>query len=64
MVVDSRDNLVMNESDDGRLLAVIGMTDTVMVQTDQITVVAPMGESERVKELVAAVTDQLGTTYA
>ena len=40
------------------------MTDTVMVQTDQITVVAPLGESERVKELVAAVTDQLGATYA
>jgi mannose-1-phosphate guanylyltransferase len=64
VVVGSRDNLVLNECVDGRLLAVIGMTDTVMVQTDQITVVAPLGESERVKELVAAVTDQLGAGYA
>jgi mannose-1-phosphate guanylyltransferase len=64
VVVGSRDNLVLNECADGRLLAAVGMHDTVMVQTDQITVVCPMGESERIKELVAAVTDQLGTGYA
>ena len=64
MVVGSRDNLVLNEASDGRLLAAIGMHDTVMVQTDQITVVCPLGESERIKELVAEVTDRLGRSYA
>ena len=64
VLVGSRDNLVVNESADGRLLAAVGMHDTVMVQTDQITVVAPLGESERIKELVAEVTKRLGAGYA
>ncbi|GAA3692760.1 mannose-1-phosphate guanylyltransferase [Microlunatus aurantiacus] len=64
VVVGSRDNLVLNECADGRLLAVFGMTDTVMVQTDKITVVAPLGESERIKELVVEVTARLGQSYA
>lgn len=64
VLVGSRDNLVLNQSGDGRLLAAIGMHDTVMVQTDQITVVAPMGESERIKDLVAEVTARLGPSYA
>jgi mannose-1-phosphate guanylyltransferase len=64
VVVGSRDNLVLNECADGRLLAAIGMHDTVLVQTDQITVVAPLGESERIKELVAEVTARLGPAYA
>lgn len=64
VVVGSRDNLVLNQAGDGRLLAAIGMHDTVMVQTDQITVVCPLGEAERIKELVAEVTDRLGPDYA
>lgn len=64
VVVGSRDNLVLNESADGRLLAVIGVHDTVIVQTDQVTVVVPLGESERVKELVAEATARLGPDYA
>jgi mannose-1-phosphate guanylyltransferase len=64
VLVGSRNNLVLNQCADGRLLAAIGMHDTVMVQTDQITVVAPLGESERIKELVAEVTARLGPSYA
>lgn len=64
VVVGSRDNLVLNQAGDGRLLAAIGMHDTVMVQTDQITVVCPLGEAERIKELVAEVTARLGPDYA
>lgn len=64
VVVGSRDNLVLNECADGRLLAAIGLHDTVVVQTDQVTVVCPLGESERIKELVAEVTARLGPGYA
>lgn len=64
VVVGSRDNLVLNQCTDGRLLAAVGMHDTVLVQTDQITVICPMGESERIKELVAEVTARLGPSYA
>ena len=64
VLVSSRDNLVINSVADGRLVAAIGLSDTVVVQTDQITVVCPLGEAERVKELVAEVTAQLGPGYA
>ena len=38
--------------------------DTVIVQTPQITLVCPISEAERIKELVAEVTTQLGGSYA
>ncbi len=64
VLVDARDNLVINHSEDGRVVAVVGLSDTVIVQTPQITLVCPMSEAERIKELVAEVTNQLGHTYA
>ena len=63
-MVDARDNLVINQADDGRLVAVVGLSDTVIVQTSQITLVCPASEAERIKDLVAEVTAQLGATYA
>jgi mannose-1-phosphate guanylyltransferase len=64
VLVDARDNLVINHTEDGRLVAVVGLSDTVIVQTEQITLVCPMGEAERIKELLAQVTEQLGGRYA
>ncbi len=64
VLVDARDNLVLNSSEDGRVVAVVGLTDTVIVQTPQITLVCPVSESERIKELVAEVTGRLGRSYA
>jgi mannose-1-phosphate guanylyltransferase len=64
VLVDARDNLVINQSEDGRLVAVVGLSGTVIVQTPQITLVCPVGEAERIKELLATVTAQLGRTYA
>ncbi|MGO1971798.1 MAG: mannose-1-phosphate guanylyltransferase [Propionibacteriaceae bacterium] len=64
VLVDSHDNLVINQAEDGRVVAVVGLSDTVIVQTPQITLVCPMGEAERIKELVAEVTERLGGTYA
>ena len=60
VLVDAHDNLVINNAEPGRLVAVVGLSDTVIVQTPQITLVCPMSEAERVKELVAQVTSQLG----
>ena len=60
VLVDARDNLVINNAEDGRVVAVVGLTDTVIVQTPQITLVCPITEAERIKELVAEVTAQLG----
>ncbi|HYP45157.1 MAG TPA: mannose-1-phosphate guanylyltransferase [Propionibacteriaceae bacterium] len=64
VLVDAHDNVVLNQAGDGRLVAVIGLSDTVIVQTPQITLVCPIGESERIKELLARVTDELGPSYA
>jgi mannose-1-phosphate guanylyltransferase len=64
VLVDARDNLVINHAEDGRLIAVVGLSDTVIVQTPQITLVCPITEAERIKDLVAEVTAQLGHTYA
>ena len=64
VLVDARDNLVINHADDGRLVAVVGLSDTVIVQTQQITLVCPITEAERIKDLVAEVTAQLGGSYA
>jgi len=64
VLVDARDNLVINHGEDGRLVAVVGLSDTVIVQTPQITLVCPVSEAERIKELVAEVTGRLGRGYA
>jgi len=64
VLVDAHDNLVINQSEDGRLVAVVGLSGMVIVQTPQITLVCPASEAERIKELVATVTAQLGTSYA
>lgn len=64
VLVDSRDNVVINTAEDGRVVAVVGLSDTVIVQTPDITLVCPTSEAERIKELVAEVTAQLGTRYA
>ncbi len=64
VLVDARDNLVINNAEDGRLVAVVGLSDTVIVQTPQITLVCPISEAERIKELLAQVTTQLGHHYA
>jgi mannose-1-phosphate guanylyltransferase len=64
VLVDARDNLVINHAEDGRLVAVVGLSDTVIVQTPQITLVCPITEAERIKDLVAEVTAQLGGSYA
>ncbi len=64
VLVDARDNLVINNAEDGRVVAVVGLSDTVIVQTPQITLVCPVSEAERIKELLAQVTAQLGRHYA
>jgi mannose-1-phosphate guanylyltransferase len=64
VLVDARDNLVINNAEDGRVVAVVGLTGMVIVQTPQITLVCPVSEAERIKELVAEVTERLGRGYA
>jgi mannose-1-phosphate guanylyltransferase len=63
VLLDSRDNLVINAGDGSRLVAAVGLHDMAVVQTDQITVVCPLTEAERIKELVGEVAERLGPGY-
>lgn len=62
--LDSRNTLVINKGSDDHLVATVGLSDHVVVHTDDVTLVCPSGDTERIKELVAAVRDQAGETYA
>ena len=56
-------SLLMNKQTDGRLLAVCGVKDLIVVEDDDVTLVCAMDEAERIKELVALASDQ-GEQYA
>ena len=64
VLLDGADNLVVNRGADGHLVAAVGLTGHVVVHTDEITLVCPMADAERIKELVADVTDTAGDHYA
>lgn len=48
--LDCADSLIIGHD---RLIAGIGLTDTIVVETDDVVVVAKKGESQQVKDLVA-----------
>lgn len=64
VLVDSSDNVVINQAEDGRVVAVVGLSQTAIVQTSEVTLVCPLSEAERIKELLGEVTERLGGTYA
>lgn len=64
VAIDSRGNLVINSGEDDTLVATVGLEEHVVVHTPEITVVCPMSQSERVKDLVAAAVEQAGERYA
>ncbi len=64
LLLDATDNLVINKTDDGGVLAVLGMTDTIVVRHGNVTLVCPVDQAERIKELVAQAEEGLGSAYA
>lgn len=63
LMLDSRENLVINTAGDERLVAVLGLRDTVVVSTPDITLVCPSSEAERIKELVAKAESDHGLKF-
>ncbi len=63
VIVDGRGNLLINTTAD-RTIAVVGLDDTVVVQTEDVTMVCPLRDADRTKELVAEVTRRLGDRFA
>lgn len=61
--IDSRNNLLINRGENS-LVAVVGVSDMVVVRTPQITMVCPMDATERIRELVDKVAAELGADYS
>ena len=59
-VVDlgSTGSLLMNRQTDGRLLAVCGVEDLIVVEDSDVTLVCAMDQAERIKELVELAREQ------
>jgi mannose-1-phosphate guanylyltransferase len=63
VLVDSEGNIVVSD-DPEHLVATVGLSDTIIVHTRDVTMVCPKSSAERVKDLVARVYDQHGSRYA
>ena len=63
VTLDSSNNVVVN-SDPGSVISLLGVSGLVVVRTPQITLVASAADAERIKELVAVVTEQAGPQFA
>ncbi|MEQ4205228.1 mannose-1-phosphate guanylyltransferase [Actinopolymorpha sp. B17G11] len=63
VLVDSEGNIVVSD-DPEHLVATVGLRDTIIVHTRDVTMVCPKSSAERVKDLVARVHDAHGNRYA
>ena len=63
VTIDSANNIVVN-SEPGSVIGLLGVSGLVVVRTAQATLVARAEDTERIKELVAAVLEQAGPQFA
>ena len=63
VTLDSVGNIVFSDDPD-HLVALVGVRDSVVVHTADVTLVCPVAEAERVKPLLAEVEARLGTRYS
>lgn len=61
--MDASDNLLINVDDDS-VIAILGLTGLVVVRTAKVTMVAPLSESQRVKELAGLVATEIGPEFS
>jgi mannose-1-phosphate guanylyltransferase len=64
VALDSAGNVIVNRGGENALVAVVGLTDTVVVTAGGVTLVCPKDRAEDVKRLVAAVMQSAGNEYA
>ena len=64
VALESIGNVIVNRGGDNALIAVVGLTDTVVVSAGGVTLVCPKARAEDVKKLVATVMLTVGDTYA
>lgn len=61
-LLDSDDNVVISE-DPKHLICTIGLSDVVIVHTNDATLICPKAESQKIKDLVARLKDRFGNEY-
>ncbi len=52
LLIDCKDTIAVNECDGNKLVALIGMNETVIVETNDVTVVCPANRVQEVKKIV------------
>lgn len=62
-LVDSARNVVFSE-DPEHLVALVGVSDSVVVHTRDVTAVCPIADAQRVKDLLAAVEQRHGARFS
>ena len=62
VIVDSDNNIVVSRRDD-HLIALIGVSDLVVVSTPDATMICPKSEAQRVKDIVGKVKEKYGTVH-
>jgi mannose-1-phosphate guanylyltransferase len=63
VVLDGAGNIVLSDDPD-HLVALVGVRDSVVVHTADVTMVCPASDAERVKQLLAAVEDRHGARFS
>ncbi|HOC12707.1 MAG TPA: mannose-1-phosphate guanylyltransferase [Propionicimonas sp.] len=63
VALGANDNVIVN-ADEGSVIGLLGVSGLVVVRTPHATLVARAEDAERIKELVAAVTEQAGAQFA
>jgi mannose-1-phosphate guanylyltransferase len=63
VTLDASGNIVFSE-DPAHLVALVGVRDSVVVHTRDVTMVCPVADAERVKALLAAVEERHGARFS
>src|SRR3954447_17310804 len=63
VLLDSSGNVVLSDDPD-HLVALVGVTDSVVVHTADVTMVCPVSAAERVKQLLAAAEERFGPRFS
>jgi mannose-1-phosphate guanylyltransferase len=63
VTLDSGGNIVFSDDPD-QLVALVGVRDSVVVHTADVTLVCPVSDAERVKQLLAAVEEGHGSRFS
>ena len=63
LLLDSSGNVVVSDDPD-HLMALVGVRDSVVVHTRDVTMVCAVADAERVKQLLSAVEDRYGRAFS